>query len=452
MSPIGGPYKSMQAIILTGGNGALLRPLTFSTPKPLLPLLNQPILQYIIRLLIQQEASEIIVAANYRSELVFSWINQQQWPVPVRGHAVDEYRGSAQVLWDMRDQLAERFLVIFADTLVDLPMKVAFDAFSESGAAVWMGLSADSDPFSPASLRVQDGVATALIPGPLESGSTATDLASDGRFYFLTRDVITQYGETTANIFPDVASELITANGSMPVVAAPGFWSVLGRLEPYLDANFTLLSQLGISYVDPRATVHPSAVIHGPALIGPDCHIGENSVVGPYVVMGPNIQVGSDTTIQHSMVFTAVRIGAGVHIDRSVIGFSATVEEGVSIAPLCIVGAYTCIGANSKLASGSRVGPNLSVAPDSHIADILFPPDPLNEDNDNTQSAQYKGLAAIEYDVFRVISLTGDITAAQIALKLDLPSESVIPILSTLVHRSLLIRSESGETRFSVRP
>lgn len=440
----------MQAIILTGGNGALLRPLTFSTPKPLLPLLNQPILQYIIRLLIQHQATEVIVAANYRSELVFSWIDQQEWPVPVRTHSVDEYRGSAQVLWDLRDQLADQFLVIFADTLVDLPLGSIFESFAKSGDLGWLGLSASSDPFSAAFVQVTDEKATAI-------GNDSKWTATDGRFYFLTRKSIIQNAEHSSNIFPELFQSLIGQTGGVPVVPSTGYWAVLGRLEPYLEANFTLLSQLGISYIDPKTTVPDTATIVGPVFIGPDCQIGAHCTIGPNVVMGPNVAIGESAIVRNSMILASANIGAEVNVAQSIIGFSAIIGARTQVAPLCIIGAFTDIGDDCTVSSGSRVGPSLVVPDHTRVSDILFPPNPMSDDlaKNSSKVAMQNGLAGIEFDVFRIISLTGDVTLHQIQNRLDLPNESLLAIVNSLVNRSIVIATENpttAVTSYSARP
>jgi glucose-1-phosphate thymidylyltransferase len=320
----------MQAVILAGGEGWRLRPLTKNRPKALIPVGNHPLIDYCIEALLKAGIRDIIVVAGYRREQVIRHLNTLDHEVRV---VVQEKQlGSAHALACAAPLIHETTLVLSGDNYVDA---ASIDKMGTEGNAIMV-----SDSLSPSHygvVRVQDGIVTDFFEKPDEKGPC---LVSSG-LYLFTPEVISSIREAD---LPDLLIRMI-ADG-IPVRAvrdgewydAIHAWDLLGQNRHLLQMNESVrsgtISRLvtisGRVSIGSGTTIGPGCCITGPVRIGDGITIGPNVVIGPDVSIGNRVTIEPFSVLENSIIMDDVRIGSHSRVVDSIIGEGAGIADHLS--------------------------------------------------------------------------------------------------------------------------
>ncbi|OAV46132.1 sugar phosphate nucleotidyltransferase [Lewinella sp. 4G2] len=313
----------MKAIIPVAGKGTRLRPLTYTQPKPLIPVAGKPIISYIVDQLIELGVEDFIFIIGYLGEKIREYIERTYPNVDTKFVNQEERIGSAHAIWLARDHFvdADEIMIFFGDAIIDADLK----AFKDCPTSC-IGVQTVSDPrkFGVVDLDI-DGNIRALIEKPTIPKS---NLAMVGCYKI--REV-EQFIEACAH---NLENE-IRSIGEYPLTDALSRmhewgttlkpipvdnWFDCGRREVLLETNANFLAREGFATEDPPPFDN-SIIIH-PVHIGPGCQLS-NSIVGPYVTLGAN------TKLEHAIVSDSI-IGefATIHdivLRNSVVGNDASI-------------------------------------------------------------------------------------------------------------------------------
>ena len=365
----------MQAIIMAGGEGARLRPLTCYTPKPLCPLLGEPVMGYALKLLKTHGAEDIGVTLWYQPQKIRKAFRKGEgYGVRLRYYEEKEPVGTAGSVKLAQKQLTEPFFVLSGDGLTDCDLTAAMAFHRSKKALATLVLKRVSVPL-PYGVVLTDGESriTRFIEKP-DWKRVFSDLVNTG-IYVLEPEIFDYIPDTG---MPDFGKDVFPAllAGGLPVYGyeTPGYWCDVGDQRAYLQAQRDLLSG-GVALPHP-AGAHPTAHIDPKARLEGDCLIGPEAVIGPGAVVrdsviGRKAQVRSGARVEGSCLWPEAVVQEKTEISGSVLCDGAVARPGAALGEGCALGQRAVAGAGAQLMPGVRVWPHFRVAPgavaDRHV-------------------------------------------------------------------------------------
>jgi mannose-1-phosphate guanylyltransferase len=337
----------MQALVLAGGEGTRLRPLTRTTPKPVLPLAGRPFLSFMLDWLRRHGVDDVILSCGFLSDGVKAVLGDIYKGVRLRYVVEDEPLGTAGPVRLAYDQglLEERLVILNGDVLTDMDLGAELEQHERTGARVTLALIAVDDT---SSYGVVDTDAEGHVKAFLEKteGEVPTNRVNAGA-YVLERDVAELIPPGRAVSFERETFQELVGEGLYGWLSE-GYWMDIGTADRYLEATYDLLAGRVESDLPPRDETG-SLVYDGSLIAG--AHIG------PQSVLGRHCSVGTDSTVERSVLHDGVLVGPDCNIRESVLAEGVRVGEGARIEPGSLVGSGARIGAGAVVAAGSRVEP-----------------------------------------------------------------------------------------------
>jgi mannose-1-phosphate guanylyltransferase len=337
----------MQALVLAGGEGTRLRPLTRTTPKPVLPLAGRPFLSFMLDWLRRHGVDDVILSCGFLSDGVKAVLGDIYKGVRLRYVVEDEPLGTAGPVRLAYDEglLEERLLILNGDVLTDMDLGAELEQHERTGARVTLALVAMDDT---SSYGVVDTDAEGRVKAFLEKaeGELPTNRVNAGA-YVLEREVVELIPPGRAVSFERETFQELVGDG-LYGWSSGGYWMDIGTADRYLEATYDLLAGRVESDLPPRDETG-SLVYDGSLIAG--AHIG------PQSVLGRHCSVGTDSTVERSVLHDGVLVGPDCNIRESVLAEGVRVGEGARIEPGSLVGSGARIGAGAVVAAGSRVEP-----------------------------------------------------------------------------------------------
>jgi mannose-1-phosphate guanylyltransferase len=362
----------VQAVILVGGQATRLRPLTTNTPKALVPVLNVPFLEHVIRHLARHGVSRVVLAQHHLARPVTEYFGDGGRFGTSLVHVVEDGpRGTAGAVKNVERYLEGRFLVLNGDIFADLDFTAMIDFHISNRAAATIALTPVEDPTAYGLIETDDtGRVTRFLEKPAWDEVT-TNMINAGT-YVLEPEVL-------GRIPPDVAVSIeretfpgLVAAGQ-PVYAFPstGYWMDTGTPEKYLQLHRDLLGGKSARYsscspngvtIGEACAIDATAQITGPVIIGDGCSIGPDvRLTGP-VVIGPGCTIGAGSAVEDSVIWHDVRLGARVTLKSSVVANGCTLGDG-SASDSAVVGEDVVLGNDATVLPGVRLEPGSRIEP-----------------------------------------------------------------------------------------
>ncbi len=342
----------MQALVLAGGEGTRLRPLTYTTPKPVMPLAGRPFLSFMLDWVHSHGVDEVILSCGFMSNDVKQVLGDIYDGMRLRYVVEEEPLGTAgpvRLALDA-DLLDERLLVLNGDVLTDMDLTAELAAHERSGARVTLALYPVEDTASYGVVPTRpDGSVEAFLE---KSDGPATTNRINAGAYVVEREVIeTAVPAGRAVSFEREVFPALVGEGLYGFPAA-GYWIDIGTPERYLEATWDLLAGRVASTLPRRdetgSLVHENCVLAG-------------AHVGPQSVLGRHCSVGTDARVERSVLHDRVHVGADARVVEAVLAERVRVGERARIEPGAIVGAGALIGEDAHVSAGVRVDPDTVV-------------------------------------------------------------------------------------------
>ena len=345
----------MQALILAGGEGTRLRPLTSTMPKPVVPLANRPHLELMIEWLRSHGVDEVILSCGFLAEGVRRVLGDGRH-LGVAFRYVEEPAplGTGGALRFAGELLAEQFLMLNGDILSDIDLTAQLAQHEQTGASATIALVAVDDPSAYGLVRRKaDHSVSEFLEKP-SPDEIDTNLINAGA-YILERSVVEEMppAGTNISIERDVFPRLV--GRGLFGYAAAGYWIDIGTPERYLQGTFDILegnvqTPLGSRLEQSRGVVADGARIDGravaPALIGEG---SELMIVGP----------GSH--IEDSVILDGARIGSSTRVRASIVGPAASIGDHCLVEGRSVVGEGVIVGNDNVLSAGARLFPGVKL-------------------------------------------------------------------------------------------
>jgi mannose-1-phosphate guanylyltransferase len=349
----------VQALILAGGEGTRLRPLTYTTPKPVMPLAGRPFLSFMLDWAHGHGVDEVILSCGFMSDAVKRVLGDIYDGMRLRHVVEEEPLGTAGPVRLALDQgvLEERLIVLNGDVLTDMDLTAELDQHMRTGARVTLALYPVDDT---ASYGVVPTDADGRVEEFLEKaeGETPTNRINAGS-YVIEREVIEAIPAGRPVSFEREVFPELVGNGLYGYLAE-GYWIDIGTPERYLEATWDLLSGRVGSELPPRDETG--------SLVDESCLVS-GAHIGPQSVLGRHCSVGSDSRVERSVLHDRVTVGADAAVRESVLAEGVRVGQRAVVDPGAMAGAGVKIGEDAVVGTGARLNPGAEVEAGARVAD-----------------------------------------------------------------------------------
>ncbi|MGO9753475.1 MAG: sugar phosphate nucleotidyltransferase [Solirubrobacteraceae bacterium] len=366
----------MQALILVGGEGTRLRPLTSNLPKPVVPLAGQPFMSYMLQWLRSHGVDDIVLSCGFLADGVRRVLGDGS-QLGIRLRYVEERRplGTGGALKYAEALLGDRFFMLNGDVLTDIDLTAQLAAHERHGARATLALIAVEDPSAYGLVRLrEDGSVGEFLEKPGPEQIIDTNLINAG-VYIIERDVLDGMAPagTNTSIERDVFPTLV--DHGLYGYQTDGYWLDIGTPDRYLQATFDIIegnvhTDVGTRMLESGLRMVASSEVLGrvlaPAIVGSGCEIAAHATVGGRTVLGNGVRIGEGAHVESSVLLDGVQIGARTTVHRSIVAAGSAIGEHCSLDGGVVVGAGVRLGADNVLRAGARIFPGVQL-PDGAI-------------------------------------------------------------------------------------
>jgi mannose-1-phosphate guanylyltransferase/phosphomannomutase len=376
----------MKTVIMAGGFGTRLRPLSCSLPKPMVYMANKPMMEHIIDLLREHGLVDIIALLYFQPEEIKSYFGDgSKFGVRIEYVQAYEDYGTAGGVKNAEHLIkGERFLIISGDVLTDLDLKSAIDFHVQNKASATMVLSRMENPLSyGVVITREDGRISRFLEKPTW-GEVFSDTVNTG-IYILEPEVLNKVPhqeefDFSKNLFPIMLEE----NQRLYGFITPYYWRDVGNLEEYFQAHQDILEgyvKVGIEgnllsresaniWVGKNVKVGEKVGFKGTVIIGNDAEIGSGSFIYNSVI-GGNVQLGEEVNLDRCIVWKDTSIGKRSILTEAIVANNAKIEEEVVLFENSIVSENCHIGRGAKVKANVKVWPGKEVEEGSILSSSL---------------------------------------------------------------------------------
>ena len=363
----------LTAVILVGGEGTRLRPLTTRTPKPMLPLVDRPLLAYTFEHLARHGVGRVVLSCGYLPTQIEAHFGGSHGGMEVEYRVEASPLGTAGgIRYGAEGRIDGTFLAMNGDSLRMADIGALLDFHRAKGALATLLLTPVDDPTRFGLVRLaSDGRVAAFLekPRPEEIDTNlinaglyvlepeVLDLVEPGRQLSIERDV-----------FPRLVEQ-----GRLYGLELPGYWLDVGTPESYLQAHRDVLERqadtavgelLGddFLFIDPSARVAVGAHVVPPAFVGAGAVVEAGARIGSRAVIAAGARVGANCIVEDAVIGAGATLGSGVQVHGALVGEGASVGDGCSVRALAVVGPDARVGEGNMLDAGVRVGADAKIA------------------------------------------------------------------------------------------
>jgi mannose-1-phosphate guanylyltransferase/phosphomannomutase len=374
----------MKAVVMAGGEGTRLRPLTSNQPKPMVPIVGKPCMEHIVELLRRHGLEDVIVTVAFLPQAIRSYFGSGETLGVDIGYSVEESPlGTAGSVKRAAGRLDDTFLVISGDALCDVDLTGIVAAHREKGASVTIGLKSVENPLEFGIVVTdEDGRVERFLEKP-SWGQVFSDTINTG-IYVLEPEVLKHIPDDRPYDFSKELFPLLLEMGR-PIYGHvfDGYWQDIGNLDQYRQANFDALDervQLEIPGIRIRGNVwlgdgvdlDDLDAIEGPAYLGNYCRIARGAHVGPHTVLSTSVTVRERGRVVRSIVDTSTYIGRSTELEGAIVGRSCDLRAHVRVHEGVAIGDEVTIGAESVILPGVRIYPFKEVETGSQLSESLI--------------------------------------------------------------------------------
>lgn len=366
----------IKAVVMAGGEGTRLRPLTSLRPKPMVPIANQPIMEHIVGLVKHHGISDVVATLAFMPRFIEDYFGQgEEWGMNIRYAYEESPLGTAGSVKNAQDLIGdETFLVISGDALTDIDLSSVIQFHKESGGVVTIALKSVPNP-------LEFGVVITDEAGKIERflekptwGQVFSDTINTGIYVMdpVVFDYIPQDQpfDFSSELFPLLMESGFDLYGYL----CDGYWCDVGSLDSYVQAHRDILDGTAKLYI-PGVPARDGLWLGEGVRIDPDVKIGKHVVIGrnvtlrsgcqigDYTVLADNCVIGNNAHVTHSIVWSDTFIGKNTSVRGAVLCRGVDVRGGASVEMGVVVGDEAMIGHGAQVNSGVQIYPYKNVEP-----------------------------------------------------------------------------------------
>jgi mannose-1-phosphate guanylyltransferase len=340
----------LRALVLAGGEGTRLRPLTLSVPKPVMPLAGRPFLTFMLDWLGRHGVTDAILSCGFLSDAVERVLGDRHGGIRLHYVVEEEPLGTAGPVRLAADLglVEDRLLVLNGDALTDIDLTAEVGQHESTGAAATLALVPVEDTSSYGAVpTAPDGRVEAFLE---KMENPPTNRINAGA-YVLERSVVERIPPGRSMFETDVFPRMV-GEGLYGFDATGSYWIDIGTPERYLEATYDLLAERVESSLPPRDETG--------SLIADGCITG-GARIGPMSVLGRKCVVGARSVVERSVLHDDVRVGEAATVSGAVLAEGVRVADRAQVEEYAILGAGVCVAPGARVGRGARVDPGETV-------------------------------------------------------------------------------------------
>ncbi len=354
---------------MAGGEGTRLRPLTSNAPKPMLPLVNRPMMEHIIGLLRHHGVEDIVVTVAFMANAIRNYFGDgSEFGVRMVYASEETPLGTAGSVRNAMDELDDTFLVISGDVLTDVDLGAIVQTHRDREALATIGLVRVENPLEYGIVITQDDGSIERFLEKPTWGQVFSDTINSG-IYVLEPEIFDWIApEQSVDFSSDVFPQLLEDGKPLIGAVSEGYWEDVGTLPAYVRAHKDILDGKvdvripgfevsdGV-FVAEGAEVHPEAILTGPAVIGDNCFVDAGARLGEYVVLGMGVRLRSNAELERTVVHENAYLGESVKLRGTVVGRAADLRRNVRTEEGVVLGDEVFIGEDAVISTDVKVYP-----------------------------------------------------------------------------------------------
>ncbi len=364
----------MKAVVMAGGEGSRLRPLTIRRPKPMVPVAGKPVMEHILHLLKRHGITEVVVTVQYLASNIEDYFgNGSQFGMHITYSREDVPLGTAGSVKNAEDQLTEPFLVISGDALTDYDLTALINYHNEKKSLATLLLAHVHDPLEYGVIITnEDGHITQFLEKP-SWGEVFSDTINTG-MYVLDPRIFSYFEKNKQFDFSQELFPMMLRQGDplYGYVAPSGYWCDVGNLSEYMRANADILQgnvnleidaqKIGNNtWCEEGVEIAEDAQIFGPVYLGRDSKVRSGAIIHGPSMIGSYTIVDERAQVDRSIVWNNSYIGDRAELRGAIVGSSSTIKSKA------VMFEGSVIGDNSIIQDGAIVQPNVKVWPDKEV-------------------------------------------------------------------------------------
>jgi mannose-1-phosphate guanylyltransferase / phosphomannomutase len=374
----------VKAVVMAGGEGTRLRPLTSNQPKPMVPIVGKPCMEHILELLQQHGFEDVIVTLAFLPQAIRSYFGTGENLGLNIEYSVEELPlGTAGSVGLARDALDDTFLVISGDALCDVDLSALLAFHREKGGAATIGLKSVDNP-------LEFGIVVTDDEGRIERflekpswGQVFSDTINTG-IYVLEPEVLKHVPAEGAYDFSKELFPLLLEMGRpMYGYVMDGYWQDIGNLDQYRQANFDALDgrvRLNVAgirlrgnvWIGEGAEIHDVEQIEAPAFVGNHSRVARGASVGAYTVLSSGVTLRERARTTRAVLDAGTHVGRSSLIEGAIVGRSCDIRDHVRIHEGAAIGDEVTIGSESSIMPHVRIYPYKEVETGSQVHENLI--------------------------------------------------------------------------------
>ncbi|MGD6815466.1 sugar phosphate nucleotidyltransferase [Metabacillus sp. 84] len=367
----------MKAIIMAGGMGTRLQPLTSRLPKPMVPLLNKPVLEYVILHLRENGFTSIFLSLCWNSRVIEEYFGDgSRHGVQISYLIEKKPLGTAGCIKLAEPFLKESFLVVSGDTISNFNLGEGISAHRESGCiATVFGVKKNQTGEYGSVIAGRNGRILGFSEKPSRT-EVYSEYINTGMYIFEPEVFNYIKRGTPQDISKDIMPKLLT--DGLHMHQAAGYWSDIGTHSEYRGAQYDLLDGIkGLSpewifastsseeriHIEQGAVIEPGTILTGPLFIGKGTVIEKGSKIGPYAILGDSTHIAEGSKIEHSIFWHHQRIHSYAIVRGSVLASSCEIKSFSELQNGSVLGENVVLEGDNVVKEQVRIWPDQTVAP-----------------------------------------------------------------------------------------
>lgn len=361
----------MKAVIMAGGSGTRLRPLTCVCPKPMVPLLDKPVMEYSIEFLKHCGIDSIAVTTQYLPNVIKDYFRDgKAFNVNLNYFYEDVPLGTAGSVKNAQDFLNETFIVISGDALINFDFKQAIQFHRDNHALVTIILNRVQYPVEyGVVINDKNGKITRFLEKP-NWQEVFSDTVNTG-VYIIEPEVLNRIEANQKVDFSQDVFPTLIGKGLFGYISED-YWCDIGSLSAYQSANDDLIDNLtGYHpsgeeiqkdiWIGKNVEIGKNVVLNPPCFIGDHVSIGENSIIGPSAMIGKNNRIGQQVSIEKSILWATSKVSNKAELSGCVVASNCFIDHNAHITENAVIGDSCYIGANTIIKNGCRIWPEKKI-------------------------------------------------------------------------------------------
>ncbi len=375
----------MQAVIMAGGEGTRLRPLTSLRPKPMVPIVNQPVMEHIIGLVRHHGIDSVVATLAFLPKVIQDYFGDgEEWGIKIAYALEETPLGTAGSVKNAESLLErETFLVISGDALTDFDLTEVIEFHRKKGGAVTIALKSVPDPLEyGVVITAEDGRIERFLEKPTW-GQVFSDTINTGIYVvepwvldLVPKDVSFDF---SADLFPLLMEQGHALYGCV----LDGYWCDIGSRETYVQAHRDILNGDAMVYVPgvraredlwigEGAKIDPDTKLGNHVVIGSNVNVRAGAIIGEYTVIGDNCVIGTDTRVSHSVLWSDTFVGMGAQVSGAVLCRRVDVRARAQVDIGAVIGDETMVGRGAHVLTDVQVYPYKRIEPAAIVSSSLI--------------------------------------------------------------------------------